>query len=55
MASCSIEFDGETCSLYGIQKHFEDDDRETRRRAWQPYSDFYEANGAAHGGNLGQS
>ena len=44
MASCSIEFDGETCNLYGIQKHFEDDDRETRRRAWQAYSDFYEAN-----------
>ena len=44
MAGCAIEFNGETCNLYGIQKYFEDEDREVRRAAWQAYSDFYRAN-----------
>ena len=44
MAGCAIEFRGETCNLYGIQKHFEDEDREVRRAAWQAYSDFYREN-----------
>ncbi len=46
MAGCEIEFRGETLNLYGIQKHFEDADRETRRRAFAKYSAFYAANEA---------
>ncbi len=41
MASCAIEFDGQTLNLYGIQKFFEHPDRAVRKAAWRAYSDFY--------------
>ncbi len=41
MATAAIEFDGQTLNLYGIEKYFEDDDRETRRAAVKAYSNFY--------------
>ena len=41
MASCKIKFDGKELNLYGIQKYFENDDREVRKAAFQAYSDFY--------------
>ena len=41
MASCQIEFDGKTLNLYGIQKYFEHEDRDTRAAAFKAYSDFY--------------
>ena len=44
MATAEIPFEGETLNLYGIQKHFEDADREKRRAAVRAYSDFYHAN-----------
>ncbi|MBQ6663872.1 MAG: M3 family oligoendopeptidase, partial [Firmicutes bacterium] len=44
MAGCEVEFRGETCNLYGLQKHFEDDDRDVRRAAFRAYSDFYHEN-----------
>ena len=44
MATCKIEFDGKTLNLYGIQKYFEDEDRNKRRDAYRAYSDFYRAN-----------
>lgn len=44
MATCAIEFDGQTLNLYGIQKYFEHDEREMRKAAWMAYADFYEKN-----------
>ncbi len=44
MATAEIPFKGETLNLYGVQKHFEDDDREDRRAAVKAYSDFYHSN-----------
>lgn len=44
MASCKIKFDGKELNLYGIQKYFENDDREVRKAAFQAYSDFYHDN-----------
>lgn len=44
MASAKIPFKGEELNLYGIQKHFEDEDREDRRAAVKAYSDFYHQN-----------
>ena len=44
MASCAIEFDGQTLNLYGIQKYFENGDREVRKAAFKAYSDFYHEN-----------
>ncbi|MCR5743900.1 MAG: M3 family oligoendopeptidase [Lachnospiraceae bacterium] len=44
MATAQIDFKGEKLNLYGIQKYFEDDDREVRRQAFRAYSDFYSAN-----------
>lgn len=44
MATCAIEFDGQTLNLYGIQKYFEHDDREMRKAAMMAYADFYEQN-----------
>ncbi len=41
MASCQIEFDGKTLNLYGIQKYFEDPDRDVRATAFKAWSDFY--------------
>ena len=41
MAQCQVEFMGEERNLYGLQKFFEDDDREVRRKAFKAYSDFY--------------
>lgn len=44
MATTQIEFDGKTLNLYGIQKYFENPDREVRRAAFKKYSEFYESN-----------
>ncbi len=41
MATAQIEFDGKTLNLYGIQKYFENPDREVRRAAFKKYSEFY--------------
>lgn len=46
MATAKIPFKGEELNLYGIQKHFEDDNREDRRAAVKAYSDFYHNNEA---------
>ncbi len=40
MAQCQVEFMGEKRNLYGLQKFFEDDDREVRRAAFKAYSNF---------------
>lgn len=44
MATAKIPFDGQTLNLYGIQKYFENPDRETRKKAFKAYSDFYHDN-----------
>ncbi len=44
MATAAIPFQGQTLNLYGVQKYFEDDDRQVRKEAFQAYSDFYHAN-----------
>lgn len=44
MATAKIPFEGETLNLYGIQKYFENPDRETRKKAFKAYSDFYHDN-----------
>ncbi|SHJ47158.1 oligoendopeptidase, M3 family [Anaerocolumna jejuensis DSM 15929] len=44
MATAQIPFEGEALNLYGIQKHFEDSDRNSRKAAFQAYSDFYHQN-----------
>ena len=44
MAQCQVEFMGEKRNLYGLQKYFEDDDREVRKAAFKAYSDFYHDN-----------
>lgn len=44
MAACKIEFDGKELNLYGIQKYFENEDREIRKKAFRAYSDFYHSN-----------
>ena len=41
MAACQVEFEGEPRNLYGLQKFFEHEDRDVRRRAFRAYSDFY--------------
>ncbi|SHO45606.1 M3 family oligoendopeptidase [Anaerocolumna xylanovorans] len=44
MATAEISFNGEVLNLYGIQKYFEDPDRNTRKAAFKAYSDFYHKN-----------
>lgn len=44
MATAKIPFEGETLNLYGIQKYFENPDREIRKKAFKAYSDFYHDN-----------
>lgn len=44
MATAQIPFRGETYNLYGIEKFFEDPDRQTRKEAFKAYSDFYHGN-----------
>ena len=44
IASAAIEWNGETLNLYGIMKHFEDTNRETRKAAYKKYADFFENN-----------
>ncbi len=44
MATAQIPFRGETYNLYGIQKFFENQDRQTRKEAFRAYSDFYRGN-----------
>lgn len=44
MATAEIPFDGKTLNLYGVQKYFEHEDRNTRVAAVKAYSDFYHAN-----------
>lgn len=46
MATAQIPFRGETYNLYGIQKFFENPDREVRKEAFRAYSDFYHGNEA---------
>lgn len=44
MAMAQIDFQGETLNLYGIQKYFENPDRNLRKLAFQAYSKFYHSN-----------
>lgn len=44
MATAEISFQGELLNLYGIQKYFEDPDRNIRKAAFKAYSDFYHKN-----------
>ena len=44
MATAEIEFDGKKLNLYGIQKYFENPDREVRKAVFKKYSEFYESN-----------
>ena len=44
MASAQIDFDGKKLNLYGIQKYFENSDRNVRKAAYKAYSDFYLGN-----------
>ena len=44
MATAEIPFDGKTLNLYGVQKYFENPDREVRRAAVRAYSKFYQDN-----------
>ncbi|MDO4291710.1 MAG: M3 family oligoendopeptidase [Eubacteriales bacterium] len=44
MATAQIPFRGQTYNLYGIQKLFEDPDRQTRKEAYRAWSDFYHKN-----------
>ena len=44
MAACSIEFDGKTLNLYGIQKYFEHRDRNIRQAAFKAWAEFYHTN-----------
>lgn len=44
MATAEIPFDGKTLNLYGVQKYFENPDREVRRAAVKAYSKFYQNN-----------
>ena len=44
MATAEIEFDGKKLNLYGIQKYFENPDREVRKGSFKKYSEFYESN-----------
>lgn len=44
MATAQIPFRGEKYNLYGIQKFFENPDRDTRKEAYKAYSDFYAGN-----------
>lgn len=41
MATAQIPFRGKDYNLYGIQKFFENEDREIRKEAFKAYSDFY--------------
>lgn len=41
MAAAEIPFDGKVLNLYGVQKYFEHEDREVRKKAVRAYSDFY--------------
>ena len=44
MATAEIPFDGKILNLYGVQKYFENPDREVRRAAVRAYSKFYQDN-----------
>ncbi|MGN0375662.1 MAG: M3 family oligoendopeptidase [Butyrivibrio sp.] len=44
MATAQISFRGEKYNLYGIQKFFENPDRDIRKEAYKAYSDFYAGN-----------
>jgi len=44
MATAKIPFQGEILNLYGIQKYFQDDNRDVRKAAFKAYSDFYHEN-----------
>ena len=44
MATAEIPFDGKTLNLCGVQKYFENPDREVRRAAVRAYSKFYQNN-----------
>lgn len=44
MAMAQIPFEGQTLNLYGIQKYFENPDRNVRKAAFKAYSNFYHSN-----------
>lgn len=44
MATAKIPFEGQTLNLYGVQKYFENPDRNLRKAAFKAYSDFYHSN-----------
>lgn len=46
MATAQIPFRQKTYNLYGMEKFFEDPDRETRREAFRAWSEFYHSNEA---------
>ena len=43
LASCAVEFDGETCNLYGLLKRMEDPNRTIRQRAYHAWAGFFAA------------
>lgn len=40
-AACKTEFKGEECNFYGLLKHMEDPDRQTRREAFFAWAEIY--------------
>lgn len=42
-ASCEVDFHGETCNFYGLLKHMESPDRETRKAAFLAWGRLYES------------
>lgn len=43
VATCQTDFKGEECNFYGLLKHMEDDDRETRKDAFVLWANLYES------------
>ena len=44
LATCEISFDGQVLNLPGIEKYFEDDNRQKRKEAYLAYAAFFEKN-----------
>ncbi|MBP5293818.1 MAG: M3 family oligoendopeptidase [Clostridia bacterium] len=42
VATCSVEFMGETCNFYGLLRHMQSTDREERRAAFLEWAKLYE-------------
>jgi M3 family oligoendopeptidase len=43
VASCSVEFRGETCNFYGLLKHMQSTDRAEREEAFLAWANLYES------------